>query len=247
MAVLDFATGRVRLQRLGAELCPAASDLAMRAVEAGDWAVDDPNVYCSRCGAGVGPSAALPGGCLFCIDQPLPWRRFVRLGAYQGPIVDWLRAMKFAGQWSWAHWFGVLLAQAAPNLETVRPDRTVVCPVPMHWRRRCWRGHNQSQLMARALADCKRWPMASLLRRRRSAPPQTQLPRSKRWDNVRRCFVARPIDLTGWDVWLVDDIKTTGATLRTCARQLKQQGAHQIHIAVAAVADPLGRHVQTQS
>ena len=47
-----------------------------------------------------------------------------------------------------------------------------------------------------------------------------------------------PVDLSGWDVWLIDDVKTSGATLEACIRLLRKHGAGRVHVAVAAVADP---------
>ena len=45
------------------------------------------------------------------------------------------------------------------------------------------------------------------------------------------------MDLRHWDIWLVDDVKTTGATLSYCARLLKHAGARQVNVVVIAVAD----------
>ena len=80
--------------------------------------------------------------------------------------------------------------------------------------------------------------MAPLLRRTRFVRAQTAIAPTRRYVNVRRSFGVRHLDLTGWSVWLVDDVKTTGATLTSCARLLRGAGARKINVAVVAVADP---------
>lgn len=52
----------------------------------------------------------------------------------------------------------------------------------------------------------------------------------------------RDIDLTGYEVWLIDDVKTTGSTLQACTQLLRKAGARSVHAAVAAVADPKGQN-----
>lgn len=243
---------RQAIAETGAAIAPSVRDEMMAAVAADEWRVDHPHEYCNHCGATVAPGAATLAGCAFCHDQVRAWSRCVRLSAYKEPFDSWVRNMKFAGRWNWGDWFGQLLAEqiiarSAADcgdraMKTGRTESPVaVCPVPMHWRRRVMRGYNQSMVMAASLAKRRHWPMIELLRRRRYTPPQSGLAPTNRRANVRGAFGNRKINLTGWTIWLVDDVKTTGATLHTCARLLRKAGASDVHIAVAAVADPKGK------
>lgn len=226
------------------ELFPAPTAQMLQYAQEKGWRVDSPGEYCQRCGASAGPHAALPGGCAFCIDRPLAWRRITRLAAYREPIDAWIRAMKFARQWSWADLCGQLLADV---ITTPPGARVAVCPVPMHWLRRWGRGYNQSALLARAIARRRGWPFADILYRTRYTRPQTSLAPSRRRANVHRAFAIRPVDLAGWHMILVDDVTTTGATLSACARLLRRAGAETVDAAVIAVADPRGRNFDVVS
>ncbi len=95
--------------------------------------------------------------------------------------------------------------------------------------------------MALAMAHAHGWPCVKLLRRTRYTAPQSTLSKTQRAQNVRGSLTHEPVDLTGWEVWLVDDVKTSGATLTACCQMLRKTGAAKIHIAVAAVADPGGQ------
>ena len=202
------------------------------------WQPDTADDYCQRCGASAGPGSVLADGCTFCRGKKLPWDRLTRLSLYDEPMDAWIKQMKFARQWSWAPHFGGLLARRVG--EPIEQDKTVVTYVPMHWRRRWRRGFNQAELMARSLAKESGWPMVPMLRRTYWTPPQPSVIASQREANVKRSFALRDVDLSGWQVLLIDDIKTSGATLGTCCRLMKGAGARSIHVAVAAVADPKG-------
>lgn len=203
-----------------------------------DWHPDHADDYCQRCGASAGPGAALADGCAFCRGKKLAWDRLTRLALYDEPMDGWIKQMKFGRQWSWASCYGKLLAHRVG--EPIDPDKIVVTYVPMHWRRRWRRGFNQAELMARALAKTRGWPMVPLLRRTDWTPPQPSVVASQREANVRQSFALREVDLQGWQVLLIDDIKTSGATLGTCSRLMKSAGARSIQVGIAAVADPKG-------
>lgn len=207
-----------------------------------DWQPDEAQDYCYRCGACAGPGSVTPDGCAFCRRKPVAWDRMTRLSLYDEPMDAWLKQMKFGRQWSWGPHLGGLLAERVG--EAIDPGRVVVTYVPMHWRRRWRRGFNQAELIAWALADAKGWRCMPLLKRPEWTPPQPSVIPSQRQQNVRQSFAIRPVDLTGWQVVLIDDIKTSGATLGACCKLLKDSGAASIHVAVAAVADPKGMKFQ---
>ena len=214
-------------------LFPVVVDLELQRAGHGRWQVDEQEAYCHRCGACHGPYAAVESGCPACPAAAPRWRRLVRLGPYREPLSRWILALKFAGQWTWAPWLGRQLGQVVPPAS----GPVVVCPVPMHWWRRSRRGFNQAALIVQAMAAVHGWPQVNLLRRTRYTQPQTRVPVTSRLTNIRGSVAIRPVDLRGWTVWLVDDVKTTGATLSTCSRLLQASGATQVNVAVVAVAE----------
>lgn len=217
-----------------AELFPAEIELALERAAVSGWRLDSEDSFCHRCGGTCGPHASTPDGFAVCDGQPLQWDRAVRLGPYREPLSRWILDMKFSGRWYWAKWMGQQLASLAT--EPLRGRSAVVCPVPMPWQRRIRRGYNQSALIADAFATRLGWPVVPLLRRTGYAPPQFVLSASNRIGNVRSMFATRPVDLSRWEVWLVDDVKTTGSTLSVCARHLRRAGAARVNVAVVAVA-----------
>ena len=75
---------------------------------------------------------------------------------------------------------------------------------------------------------------AGLLRRERDTPPQVGLPRDARRTNVRDAF--RATRAAPSVVWLVDDVRTTGATAHACASALSVSGAQDIHVITLSCA-----------
>lgn len=230
-------TGTVqRANRWLDQLWPTVVSTELAAADG--WHPDESDDYCQRCGASAGPGSVLADGCTFCRGQKLHWDRLTRLSLYGEPMDAWVKQMKFARQWSWAPYLGRLLANRIGD--PIDPDKIVVTYVPMHWRRRWRRGFNQAQLMGKALAKSRGWPMVSLLRRTQWTHPQPAVLASQRIANVNQSFALYEVDLSGWQVVVVDDIKTSGATLGTCCKLLRHTGARSIQVAVAAVADPKG-------
>lgn len=239
-----MTTAMTRIARLitGAvdELFPSAVDGQWDQALNNGWRVDGFDAYCHRCGATIGPGASTEKGCAKCFGKRLPWHGCVRLGPYRDPLRGWLLSFKYYGRWRWARRLGGAMAQraseCAANLEL--PGQVAVAPVPIHPLRRWRRGYNQAGMLASCVAREMRLPCVDLLKRSRYRKSQTHVAFSDRVANTRGSFAAVDLDLTGWGVWLVDDVKTSGATLNACARLLRRSGAAWIGVLVVAVAEP---------
>jgi ComF family protein len=113
----------------------------------------------------------------------------------------------------------------------------IFVPVPLHWTKRLTRGYNQSLILARKLKHDKAKISTNLVRIRRTKAQPAMTSPTSRAINVAGAFsVRRNHSFMGRRVCLVDDIKTTGATLNECAKVLKQAGASRVYAAVLAVA-----------
>lgn len=134
-----------------------------------------------------------------------------------------------------------LSALAAPMAELMAetlataPPVDVVVPVPLHPRRERDRGFNQSALLAREIASRLGIDYAprALERVRRTSPQAREPDSAARARNVAGAFAPRQ-PVVGRAVLLVDDVMTTGATLRACATVLREGGARAVYATVFA-------------
>ncbi|WP_419785091.1 ComF family protein [Pseudodesulfovibrio sp.] len=189
--------------------------------------------YCPTCGEMFGDDDAVPAVCPECLHAPPPWDRLAFYAPYAGVLRDLILHFKFNGAYGNARLLGELARQAAELHLTEQADGVI--PVPLHRRRLAWRGFNQSSELGRAVAkalDIPLWNHA--LTRTRYTQPQTTLDRNERQQNIKNAFAARNEIIDGKRILLVDDVYTTGATLRECARTLRRAGATSVDVLVLA-------------
>jgi competence protein ComFC len=109
-------------------------------------------------------------------------------------------------------------------------DADVIVPVPLHRQRERERGYNQAALIAKPLAKLLGLPYKSvLLTRFRARLDKHVLSLEERWESVRGAFATRPgSQVDNLRVLLVDDVMTTGATLDSCAKTLRDAGTKSV-------------------
>lgn len=122
------------------------------------------------------------------------------------------------------------LARAAPDLID-RAD--IVAPVPLHWSRLFRRRYNQSAELIRALVPPQKRGQ-DLLRRVKSTPLLDGKRRDERSSLLAEAIALGPHDVAGKSILLVDDVLTTGATLRACARILLTADAKEVNVLTLA-------------
>ncbi len=170
--------------------------------------------------------------CGRCQQQPPAFERTWAALCYQPPVDQLVQAFKFHGRLVTGRLLGELLHDALRHA----PIAEAVLPVPLHPARLRQRGFNQSVELARPLA--RHWGVPLLTDvavRVRHTQPQSQLSRPLKARNVRAAFaLQRPLAYR--HVLLIDDVMTTGSTLRELAQVLKAGGAHTVDVAVVARA-----------
>jgi ComF family protein len=131
---------------------------------------------------------------------------------------------------------GVLAPFMNSAIPDALPQDTAVVPVPLHPSRRRERGYNQSELLAASVARIRGLSLErGVLLKTRNTGSQTELEREERIKNVEDSFgLRRPGRLSGRRVLLVDDVVTTGSTLKECARAILESGAMEVSACVAA-------------
>lgn len=106
----------------------------------------------------------------------------------------------------------------------------VFIPIPLYKARLRKRGYNQSQLLAKGLSQKFALPMLDCLERIKNTQTQVGLSKDEREDNIHGAFVLKQgVELTGIEqVFLVDDVVTSGATLKEAAKVLKKAGIENV-------------------
>lgn len=193
---------------------------------------------CSRCQCRFSPAGLLCPCCeqrisaekCSCKPEPL-LNGLYAVSWYQGEWRKMLHQLKYEGGRRLSRplggWLGQLLVREA------RWPLDLVVPLPLHRLRERDRGYNQSKLLARYVAREMGLPMVPLLKKARATPAQTGLSRPQRRANMAGAFSVSSRRFIPARVLLIDDIYSTGATVKEAARVLYNSGC-MVYAAVIA-------------
>lgn len=187
---------------------------------------------CARCGC----PHPTPRRCDGCADPATPIRTARAWASYHGPVGPSPVARAIANfKYGGARRLGRRLAAAMlPRIA----DRAIslVVPVPLHVRRLRQRGFNQSAVLARHLGRSLGCRVAlTLVVRVRDTPSQITLDPLARAANVADAFrVRHPALVRGHSILVVDDVWTSGATVRAVAGSLRIAGAQVVDVLTVA-------------
>jgi len=192
--------------------------------------------YCRRCGRDASRYALVEGACADCQGKEIYFDQIARSGVYGEALQKMILAFKLSGRTELDSILGYL-ANSALEGSGFYNEIEFFVPVPLHWSRRLVRGYNQSQIVTRRLEHPTARINTSLVRIRRTKSQTTMASPASRAANVAGAFAVRyGHNIADRVLCLVDDIKTSGATLNECAKTLKQAGAAKVFALVLAVA-----------
>jgi ComF family protein len=187
-----------------------------------------PSHSCQQCG-NILQQEHISSVCGICQLSPPPFSHCYYACCYQTPIDKWVMALKFGGKVIYSRLFAEMLSLLISHI----PHNYVLMPVPLHQSRLRKRGYNQAYEIAKEISKINSRILDTSLIRQKNTAMQAQLELKHRAKNVSKAFALnQPLQST--NIILVDDVMTSGNTLKECAKTLKKAGAIDIRILVFA-------------
>lgn len=231
---------RRRLNELDRFVMPPLCPFCRTPLQIGEEGLCDPcredlpwnSQCCGRCALPLGTDVGVV--CATCQAKPPPFAHVLAPFRFEFPVDAGLRRLKFRRRLEFVPAFASAMAQSINTLAPEdRPD--LIVPVPLHFVRHGQRGFNQAELLGRAMTRLAggRTKVLQSVERVRRTRSQTGLDTRERRENLVNAFRVRA-DVSARHVLVVDDVMTTGATVRELGRCLEEAGAARVSVLVAA-------------
>ncbi len=169
--------------------------------------------------------------CGDCLAEENGFEKVMALGLYQESLKDLILGFKFQGRERLGDFFAQRFSEACPEAD-------VILPVPLHPKKLRQRGYNQSAVIAKRLSRIRKIAWSpSVLKKIKETLPQSELRGTARRKNLQGAFIVTDREkISGKRVLLIDDVYTTGTTVREASKQLLKQGAKSVTVFVIARA-----------
>ncbi len=186
---------------------------------------------CNLCGHSIPASSNI---CITCLDNPPKWNTLTFYGSYDGLLKYLILKYKFSADFSLLPLLTNYLYRGCNHLTFC----DVIIPMPRHTKRLQSEGFNHILELCRPLSKQLNITLDhKALIRTRYTPPQSTLSAKQREHNPSKSFIAQ--NIKGKNILLIDDVITTGSTLRHASMALKKAGAKGVYVAVIARVDHL--------
>lgn len=212
----------------------------------------DERIICTSCWKSIKPTRApfciscgrffegegTPHFCASCLQEkpPFSWHR--SSGRYTGKLKDIILLCKFHNLPILAEGLAKLAVGALEREDALWWGLEAVVPVPLHPKRERQRGYNHAQIVAKKLAEHRGVCLLDKqLVKVKNVPPQMSLSMEDRLQSVKGAFaVLKQEEIRDKVILLLDDVYTTGATVRECSRALLRAGAREVRALTLAQA-----------
>ncbi len=143
------------------------------------------------------------------------------IATYQETVQTLLHAFKYQGLKKLGGYFAQKIVSC--HQHTVLKTIDYIVPVPIHRSKQYERGFNQVDVIACSLSRRLSIPVYRILNKKKPTQAQASLKQSERYDNVKESFCLLSNKLVDGDhILVIDDVMTTGSTLRACHHVLQQ-------------------------
>ena len=166
--------------------------------------------------------------CAQCNKKKSPFKRVLSITVYKEPMTGLLHLLKYKNYDYLGRFLSCLMIQHIERIGLDLSCYQAIIPVPLHPFKRKERGYNQTELLAEQIANHFQIPLRNdIIYQKKDKTSQTRLKKEQREKAMQGVFSAQK-DLKDKNVILIDDILTTGSTLKECALALKEKGAKDI-------------------
>jgi len=164
--------------------------------------------------------------------KPLSIDGIISIWPYKGVIRSAILALKYKFVKEVSENLSLLTIQKVKDLFFFQKSGGILTTVPLYWSRKNFRGYNQVDEIGKSISE--NFNLAfypDLLFRQKLTPPQVMLSRQERTKNVQGVFALNPkykSVINDAFIIVLDDVYTTGSTLKEAAKVLKRSGARKV-------------------